>query len=157
MVVFHVSVQFPHHLIWQRLSLPTFYIFVLFVVGEGNGKPLQYSCLGNHLIRGAWQATVCVVTKESDTTEQLNNSNLLFGSRPLESFLREADLKTGEAAPSFSFQGAKHKANYILMYILVYFLLLSFSSHPSVPHWCPHVCSLCLYSILQIRSSVSFF
>ena len=35
---------------------------------EGNGNPLQYSCLGNPMDRGAWQATVHVVTKESDTT-----------------------------------------------------------------------------------------
>ena len=26
--------------------------------GEGNGSPLQYSCLGNPMDRGAWQATV---------------------------------------------------------------------------------------------------
>ena len=26
--------------------------------GEGNGNPLQYSCLGNLMDRGAWQATV---------------------------------------------------------------------------------------------------
>ena len=26
--------------------------------GEGNGKPLQYSCLENPMDRGAWQATV---------------------------------------------------------------------------------------------------
>ena len=26
--------------------------------GEGNGNPLQYSCLENHMDRGAWQATV---------------------------------------------------------------------------------------------------
>ena len=26
--------------------------------GEGNGKPPQYSCLGNPMDRGAWQATV---------------------------------------------------------------------------------------------------
>ena len=25
--------------------------------GEGNGKPLQYSCLENPVDRGAWQAT----------------------------------------------------------------------------------------------------
>ena len=34
--------------------------------GEGKGKPLQYSCLGNPLNRGPWQATVCGVAKESD-------------------------------------------------------------------------------------------
>ena len=26
--------------------------------GEGNGNPLQYSCLENPMGRGAWQATV---------------------------------------------------------------------------------------------------
>ena len=26
--------------------------------GEGNGNPLQYSCLENPMDRGAWQATV---------------------------------------------------------------------------------------------------
>ena len=36
--------------------------------GEGNGYPLQYSCLENPKERGAWWATVHGVTKESDTT-----------------------------------------------------------------------------------------
>ena len=36
--------------------------------GGGNGNPLQYSCLGNPMDRGGWQATVQGVTKESDTT-----------------------------------------------------------------------------------------
>ena len=31
--------------------------------GEGNGYPLQYSCLENPMDRGAWQATVSGVTK----------------------------------------------------------------------------------------------
>ena len=31
--------------------------------GEGNGNPLQYSCLGNPMGRGAWRATVHGVTK----------------------------------------------------------------------------------------------
>ena len=31
--------------------------------GEGNGNPLQYSCLGNPMDRGAWRATVHGVTK----------------------------------------------------------------------------------------------
>ena len=32
-------------------------------LGEGNGNPLQYCCLENYMDRGAWQATVHVVTK----------------------------------------------------------------------------------------------
>ena len=31
--------------------------------GEGNGNPLQYSCLETPKSRGAWQATVYGVTK----------------------------------------------------------------------------------------------
>ena len=30
----------------------------LIVKGEGNGNPLQYSCLENPMDRGAWQATI---------------------------------------------------------------------------------------------------
>ena len=40
--------------------------------GEGNGTPLQYSCLENPMDRGAWWATVHGGRKESDTTEQLH-------------------------------------------------------------------------------------
>ena len=36
--------------------------------GEGNGNPLQYSCLGNPIDRESWWATVHGVTKEPDTT-----------------------------------------------------------------------------------------
>ena len=31
--------------------------------GEGNGNPLQYSCLENSMDRGAWRATVHGVAK----------------------------------------------------------------------------------------------
>ena len=31
--------------------------------GEGNSNPLQYSCLGNPVDRGAWQAAVHEVAK----------------------------------------------------------------------------------------------
>ena len=36
--------------------------------GEENGHPLQYSCLGNPMDRGAWHATIHGVAKE-DTTD----------------------------------------------------------------------------------------
>ena len=45
--------------------------------GEGNGNPLQYSCLENPMNREAWQATVHRVS-ESDGTDRLNIS-LFYG------------------------------------------------------------------------------
>ena len=54
-----------------------------FAFGEGNGNPLQYSCLGHSMDRGVWGATVhggsafpWRVEKESGRTEQLNNKYL---------------------------------------------------------------------------------
>ena len=44
--------------------------------GEGNGNPFQYSCLGNPMDRGAWQAQVHGVAKELDVTDQLNKTTL---------------------------------------------------------------------------------
>ena len=36
--------------------------------GDGNGNPLQYSCLGNPMDRETWWATVHGVSKKSDMT-----------------------------------------------------------------------------------------
>ena len=41
---------------------------------EGNGYPLQYSCLGSSMDGGAWQATVHGGPKELNTAEQLKLS-----------------------------------------------------------------------------------
>ena len=37
------------------------------IYGEGNGNPLQYSCLENPMNRGAWWATVHRVAKRDMT------------------------------------------------------------------------------------------
>ena len=42
--------------------------------GEGNGYPLQYSCLESPMDRGAWWATVYGVAKELNRTERLSLS-----------------------------------------------------------------------------------
>ena len=47
--------------------------FLTVSTGEGNGSPLQYSCLENPVDRGAWQVTHSSWgLKESDATERQN-------------------------------------------------------------------------------------
>ena len=41
-----------------------FHLWVGRTPGEGNGNPLQYSCLGNPMNRGAWQVRVHRVADE---------------------------------------------------------------------------------------------
>ena len=45
--------------------------------GEGNGNPLQYSCLGNPMDGGAWWATVHRVTKIWTGLKQLSTYVLM--------------------------------------------------------------------------------
>ena len=59
-------------------------------LGEGNGYPLQYSCLKNPMNTGAWWATVRGVT-ELDRTEQLTLSLLL--QTPMLGFIRAIELQ----------------------------------------------------------------
>ena len=60
------------------------YLWYLYVNSEGNGKPLQYSCLKNSLDRGARWAKVQWITKSwtwlSDLAQaQVNKKFLAFG------------------------------------------------------------------------------
>ena len=64
--------------------------------GEENGNPVQYSCLGNPMDRGALSATIPRVAKELDMTYRLNNNNNNLSlvlvnelSRPLEPLLTD--------------------------------------------------------------------
>ena len=50
--------------------------------GEGNGNPLQYSCLENPMDSGTWQATVHRVTRvghdlETRERERLTSAKIL--------------------------------------------------------------------------------
>ena len=46
--------------------------------GEGNGNPLQCSCLENPRDMGAWWAAVCGVAQSSTWLKRLSSSNSLF-------------------------------------------------------------------------------
>ena len=49
--------------------------FSLSCIGEGNGNPLQWSCLENPRDRGAWQEAVCGVAQSWTRLKQLSNSS----------------------------------------------------------------------------------
>ena len=55
------------------------------MIGEGNGNPLQYSCLENPMVRGDWQAKVHKVARvghdlvtKPPTTKFDDYSTILF-------------------------------------------------------------------------------
>ena len=45
--------------------------------GEGNGNPIQYSCLGNSMDRGAWWATLHGVTKSQTGLKRLSTDTCI--------------------------------------------------------------------------------
>ena len=58
-----------------------FLTFIRILVGEGDGTPLQYSCLENPMDRGAWWAAVHEVVK---SRIRLNDFTLTFHFHALE-------------------------------------------------------------------------
>ena len=64
--------------------------------GVGNGNPLQYSCLGNPVDRGAWQATVHGITRAGprlSNKAHLSCMALLGGSQDSPGFSNRRPLK----------------------------------------------------------------
>ena len=49
--------------------------------GERNGFPLQYSCLGNSMDRGAWWATAHGVRKELNVTTNTTSDTIQIKCR----------------------------------------------------------------------------
>ena len=65
-----------------NVSLSLFYVALSsFLFGEGNGNPLQYSCLENPMGRGAWWAAVHGVAKR---WTRLSNFTFTFHFHALE-------------------------------------------------------------------------
>ena len=47
-------------------------------IGEGNGNPLQYSCLENPMAGGAWLAAVHGVNKSRTRLKRLGSSSSVY-------------------------------------------------------------------------------
>ena len=54
--------------------------FSLSCTGEGNGNPLQCSCLENPRDGGAWWAAVSGITQSRTRLKQLSSSSSLLGA-----------------------------------------------------------------------------
>ena len=70
---------------WGRWGLGTIqwlhFHFSLSCIGEGNGNPLQCSCLENPRDGGAWWAAIYGVTQSRTRLKQLSNSSSILQRR----------------------------------------------------------------------------
>ena len=77
----HVSLWLIHTGVWQKPTQYCTYPPIKINNGEGNGTPLQYSCLENPMDREAWWAAVHGVTK---SRTQLSDFTFIFHFHALE-------------------------------------------------------------------------
>ena len=85
-------------------------------IGEGNGNPLQYSCLENPKDRGAWWAAVYGVTQSRTRLKRLSSSSssrytddttLMAESKKLKSLLIKVKEESKKAGLTFNIQKMK--------------------------------------------------
>ena len=86
--IFQILIPYKLYKIWNLVPcaiqqvLAGYLIYIQqYVYGEGNGTPLQYSCLENPMDGGAWCATVHGVAK---SRTQLSNLTFTFHFHALE-------------------------------------------------------------------------
>ena len=60
--------------------------------GEGNGNPLQYSCLENPMDRGAWRATIYGVKKSWTQLSEHAHTDAKQPSERVEEWLNEENV-----------------------------------------------------------------
>ena len=95
--------------------------------GEGNGSPLQCSCLENPRDGRAWWAAVYGVAQSWTQLKQLSsNSSMMFTG------LQEYLTRTGESTPKIYFTYFVYKrVTYIYIYIYIYI----FTHTHGLPRW----------------------
>ena len=77
----HIHTCIIHTNIYTHIYKNTLYIYthtytgICTYIGEGNGSPLQCSCLENPKDRGAWWAAVCGVAQSQTWLKRLSSSS----------------------------------------------------------------------------------
>ena len=77
--------------------------FSLSCIGEGNGNPLQYSCLENPRDRGAWWAAVYGVAQSQTRLKRLSSSSSSRLQNPVGDTLGKWMIPSCEITMSFIF------------------------------------------------------
>ena len=122
--------------------------------GEGNGNPLQYSCLENPMDGGAWWATV---HKESDRTEPLHFHFQAIHTCYLSSFSFSVYTKHELIlSPTYSSNIKIHSnlLSCILICISIYAYITSLSNSEKLDHLPVHhllTCALTSTHVIQPR------
>ena len=146
----------------QSDSVTYIYIFIQREIGEGNGNPLQCSCLENPRDRGAWWAAVCGVAQSRTRLKRLSSSGI-YRERCAYPFIFQVlvnyRLLQDTEYISLGYTVGLGCLFYIQQCVYVNPRLLVYPSGPHSPLWYPLVCFLCLrlISVLQISSFGSFF
>ena len=71
--------------------------FSLSCIGEGNGNPLQYSCLENPIDGGAWWAAVYGVAQIRTQLKQLSSSSrIVHRAYPVAQMVKESACNAGD-------------------------------------------------------------
>ena len=145
----------------------------LWCIGEGNGNPLQCSCLENPRDGGAWWAAVYGVTQSrtrlkwlsSNSSSNMNQPRVHMCSPILNpfpiSFPTHIPLGFSRALALSALLHASNlhwsSVSHMVLYMFQWYSLKS--SHPHLLPHSPKVCSLylCLFCCLVIESLLPFF
>ena len=115
-------------------------VFLLFmhIHGEGNGTPLQYSCLENPIDGGAWKATVHGVTKSQTW---LRDFTFTFYFHEL-----EKEMETHSSVLAWKIPGTEEPGG-----------LPSMGSHRVGHDWSDLAAAACTFMMLTKNLSPPFF